>query len=66
MGRSILDNNFLAHEYLEWAIESGQDLVLLPLNFEKTFDKIEWGFLFRALSKFGFSPKWIKWVSSLY
>jgi hypothetical protein len=66
MGKSILDNDFLAHESLEWAIESGQDLVPLLLNFEKTFYKIEWGFLFPTLSKLGFNPKWIKWVSTLY
>jgi hypothetical protein len=47
-------------------MESRQDLVLLLLNFKKTFDKIEWGFLFPALSKPGFNPKWITWVSSLY
>jgi hypothetical protein len=46
MGKNILDNNFLAQESLEWAIESDLDLVLLLLNFEKTFDRIEWGFLF--------------------
>jgi hypothetical protein len=39
---------------------------LLLLNFEKTFDIIEWGFFFTTLSKLRFSPKWIKWVSSLY
>jgi hypothetical protein len=39
---------------------------LLLFDFEKTFDKIEWGFRFLALSKLGFSPKWIKWVSSFY
>jgi hypothetical protein len=66
MGRSILDKNFLPHEYLEWAIESGHDLVLLLLDFEKAFNKIEWGFLFPTMSKLGFNPKWIKWVSSLY
>jgi hypothetical protein len=42
------------------------DLVLLLFDFEKTFDKIKWGFFFPALSKIGFSPKWIKWVSSMY
>jgi hypothetical protein len=47
-------------------MENEQDLVLLLLKFEKTFDRIEWGFLFTTLSKLGFSPKWIKWVSSLY
>jgi len=39
---------------------------LLLLDFEKTFNRIERGFLFTALSELGFSPEWIKWVSSLY
>ncbi len=65
-GRSILNNNFLAQKALVWAIESGQDLVLLLLDFEKTFDKIKWGFLFPTLSKLGFYPTWIQWIFSLY
>jgi hypothetical protein len=65
-GRSILDNTFLAQEAQNWAEESNQDLVLLLLDFEKAFDRIEWSFLFKALEKLGFSPQWIKWVSSLY
>jgi hypothetical protein len=36
---------------LVWVAESGQDLVLLLLDLKKTFDRIEWGFLFPALSK---------------
>jgi hypothetical protein len=55
-GRSIIDNNFLAQEALIWAGKSGQDLVFLLLDFEKTFDRIEWGFLFPTLSKLGFFP----------
>jgi hypothetical protein len=65
-GRSILNNVFLAQESLGWAKESDQDLVLLLLNFEKTFDRIEWGFLFKTLDKLGFSPTWVSWVASLY
>jgi hypothetical protein len=33
---------------------------------KKTFDRIEWGFLFPTLSKLGFCPTWIQWISSLY
>jgi hypothetical protein len=65
-GRSILDNTFLAQEAQAWAEENNHDLVLLLLDFEKAFDRIEWSFLFEALTKLGFCPKWVSWVSSLY
>ncbi len=65
-GRNILDNTFLAQEAQAWAEESNQDLILLLLDFEKAFDKIEWSFLFKALTKLGFCPKWVSWVSSFY
>jgi len=44
----------------------GRPYPLLLLDFEKAFDRIEWGFLFLAMFKLSFNPKWIKWVSSLY
>jgi hypothetical protein len=65
-GRSILNNTFLAEEAQDWVEESNQDLVLLLLDFEKAFDRIEWNFLFEALAKLGFCSQWIRWVSSLY
>jgi hypothetical protein len=65
-GRSILDNVFMAQEALGWVEESEQDLVLLLLDFEKAFNRIEWGFLFTALAKLGFNGTWVNWVRSLY
>jgi hypothetical protein len=65
-GRSILDNVFMAQKALVWAEESKQDLIVFFLDFEKAFDKIEWGFLFTALAKLGFSATWVNWVGSLY
>jgi len=38
----------------------------LLLDFEKTFDRIECGFLFEVLARLDFCPQWIKWVNSLY
>ncbi len=40
--------------------------MLLLLDFEKAFNRIEWGFFFKALEKFGFASQWIHWVRSLY
>ncbi len=65
-GRSIFDNAFIAQDSLDWAVESDQDLVLLLLDFEKAFDRIEWDFLFTALTKLGFSGTWVRWVRTLY
>ncbi len=65
-GRSIIDNTFMAQEALEWVEKNEQDLVLLLFDFEKAFDRIEWGFLFTALSKLGFSETWVHWVKTLY
>ncbi len=65
-GRSILDNVFIAQDSLDWAMESDQELVLLLLDFEKAFDRIEWNFLFITLSKLGFNSTWVRWVRTLY
>jgi len=65
-GRNILDNVFMAQDSLSWAEESNHDLVLLLLDFEKAFDRIEWNFLFSAMDHIGFSNTWIKWVCTLY
>ncbi len=65
-GRSILDNVFIAQEAMGWAEQNNQNLVLLLLDFEKAFDRIEWGFFFKVLAKLGFSATWVRWVGSLY
>jgi len=51
---------------MEWALESSQDMVMLLLDFEKAYDKVEWGFLEGTLTKHGFNQTWIAWVRALY
>ena len=36
------------------------------LDFEKAFDSIEWDFLQKALSTFGFGTKFIDWINIIY
>jgi hypothetical protein len=51
--RCILDNVLLATEAIEWAKESKQDTVLLLLDFERTYDRVNWNFLEAAMMKLG-------------
>ena len=38
-GRSIFDNIFMSFEAMDWVENSGQDLILLLLDFEKAYDR---------------------------
>ena len=43
-----------------------EDLAVLLLDFEKAYDRVDWGFLEGSLSRFGFEDQWIRGVAALY
>ena len=40
--------------------------MLLNIDFEKAFDSIEWDFVMTALKTFGFPPRYISYIETLY
>ena len=36
------------------------------IDFEKAYDTLEWGFLFKTLEFYNFGPTFIKWLRTIY
>lgn len=61
-GRNILDGVLIANEVVDWWKKSGQMGLILKLDFEKTYDSVNWDCLLDMMSRFGFGIKWRKWI----
>ncbi|MCO5558501.1 hypothetical protein L7F22_012086 [Adiantum nelumboides] len=64
--RSILDNVVTFYEAVEWARQTEQPSAIMLLDFEKAYDKVDWGFLEGTLSRMGFPDAWIRGIFALY
>ncbi|XP_058078582.1 uncharacterized protein LOC131226864 [Magnolia sinica] len=64
-GRSIDENVALAQELfrdVDRKVRGGN--IVLKLDMEKAYDRVEWNFLRQVLLKFGFSASWVNLVQS--
>lgn len=61
-GRCILDGVLIGNEVVDWWKKSKQKGLILKLDFEKTYDSVNWEFLLAMMQNFGFGEKWVGWI----
>jgi hypothetical protein len=64
-GRTIQDCLAWAFQFLHICHHSRKEIVILKLDFEKAFDKIEHEVILQVLHHKGFPEKWISWIKLL-
>ena len=66
VGRSIFSNLQLIRDMLDMIDKTNETGILVTLDQEKAFDRVDHDFLMRVLFKFGFGPSFRGWVSLFY
>lgn len=65
-GRTIFSNLQLVRDILDMIDMTNETGILVTLDQEKAFDRVDHAFLMRTLAKFGFGPDFCKWISLFY
>jgi hypothetical protein len=64
-GRNIMDGVMSLHEILHEARRKKQQGVVLKLDFEKAYDKVDWDYLMKCISQKGFGEEWCAKINSI-
>ena len=64
-GRYIGDNTRLIYDLLNITETNNIPGLLLLIDFEKAFDSVSWGFLYKVLEYFNFGGSLISWIKIL-
>ena len=65
-GRSISSNLALLRDTLDFIERTGETGILVSLDQEKAFDRVNRSFLMNLLEHFGFGPSFCSWIFTLY
>jgi hypothetical protein len=61
-GRYILEGVVVLHETIHELKRKKQKGIILKLDFEKAYDKVNWDFLQQVLRMKGFPNMWCQWM----
>jgi hypothetical protein len=64
-GRYILESVVVAHEVIHSVHKSKTHGIILKLDYEKAYDRVNLDFLFETLKLRGFGEKWLGWIRSI-
>ena len=65
-GRTILDAVRTIDYILDYTERYNINGMLVAIDFQKAFDSVNRGFMFKAPSIFNFGPSLIRWIQTLY
>jgi len=60
--RQILDGILIANEMVDEARKCKKEILLFKVDFEKTYDSVDWGYLDAVMGRMGFPTLWRKWI----
>lgn len=63
-GRFILEGCVIIHEVLHELKSKSLEGIILKIDFEKAYDKVNWEFLIEVMERKNFPKKWISWIKS--
>jgi Reverse transcriptase (RNA-dependent DNA polymerase) len=64
-GRFILDGVVAAQEILHHSHYTKESGLLVKLDFEKAFDKLNWEYLLESFTQRDFSTQWVSWIHQI-
>jgi hypothetical protein len=65
-GRTIFENIIFAQDAIFVSNKHRKPLAIISIDQTKAFDRVNHGFMFKILRKFGFGDSFINWIKTLY